>query len=52
MTLHAICVFGKVYKLSPEKILRFESTIKCFKENNNRQVTGFTTLISPHRLLC
>ena len=32
MSLHAISVFGKVYKWSPEKKLHLKSTIKCFKE--------------------
>ena len=31
MSLHAISVFGKVQKWSPEK-MRLKSTIKCFKE--------------------
>ena len=31
MSLHAISVFDKVYKWSPEK-LHLKSTIKCFKE--------------------
>ena len=32
MSLHAISVIGKVEKLSPEKMVLQESTIKCFKE--------------------
>ena len=32
MVLHAISVFDKVYKWSPEKQLDLKSTIKCFKE--------------------
>ena len=32
MSLHAISVFDKVYKWSPEKTLHLKSTIKCFKE--------------------
>ena len=31
MALHAISVFGKVYKWSPEKKLYFKSINKCFK---------------------
>ena len=32
MSLHAISVFGKVYKWSPEKKLHLKSTIKFFKK--------------------
>ena len=51
MSLHAISVFDKVQKRSPEKNLHFKN-IKCFKEVKKRQLTGFTILISHHRLVC
>ena len=33
------------------KKLHFKSIIKVLHRSENRQVTGFTTLIFPHRLL-
>ena len=51
MALHAISVFEKVYKWSPEKNAP-EKHHYVLQIGENRQVTGFILLISPHRLLC
>ena len=50
MSLHAISVFDKMYKIwmKPWKKLHLKSTIKCFKKTHeNMQVTRNTILISP-----
>ena len=48
--LHAISVFDKVYKWSPEK-MHFKASLSTAKLSENRQVAGFTTLNFPHILL-
>ena len=51
MFLHAISVFDKVYKWSPEK-MALQKHHQVLQRSENMQVTGFILLISTHRLLC
>ena len=51
MALHAISVFEKASKLSPEKFV-LQKHHKVLQKGEDRQVTRFTILTSPHRLLC
>ena len=52
MSLHSISVFDNVYKGNPEINMHLESKIKCLKKREKeKEMTGFTLLISPNRLL-
>ena len=53
MSLHAISVFDKVYNCANEALKNIapQKHHQVLQRKENRQVTGFILLISPHRLL-
>ena len=53
MALHAISVYDKVEKWSPEEEkIAPQKHHEVLQRSENRQVTGFILLIFPHRPLC
>ena len=52
MSLHAISVFDKVYKINEAlRKIASQKHHQVLQRSENRQITGFILLISPHRLL-